>query len=104
MVRRPRPIEDAREFGRLVELERKRTPRAKLDDLFHRVRRGDPRRWKSLSTMYRLWADYKKDRKQNPLQAEFSEWWQRKLQKGGEAPKLRERRLDTGRMRYEDDD
>ena len=64
-----RPIEEAREFGRLVELERKQNPsrREKLDTLFHRVRRTDPRRWGSRPKMYRLWAEYKKDRARQPV-------------------------------------
>jgi hypothetical protein len=103
MARPRRPIEEAYEFGRLVENERKKLPHEKQDDIFHRIRRRDPKRWKSLSTMYRLWGLYKKDREQNPLQAEFSEWWQRQL-KGAEAPKLRGRRPNTGRLSFEDGD
>ncbi|MFH0301004.1 hypothetical protein AAFX91_28020 [Bradyrhizobium sp. 31Argb] len=106
MARARRSIEEAREFGRLVELERSR-PRASLKTIFQRIRRSNPKPWKGRSerTMFRLWADFKKDRKQNPLQAEFAEWWQRQLQgKGGKAPKLRKRRPNTGRLDFNDRD
>ena len=63
MPRGARPISEAREFGRLVELERKPNRREKLETLFFRVRRRDPKRWKSLSTMYRLWKDFEADQK-----------------------------------------
>jgi hypothetical protein len=105
MGRPPRSIEEAREFGRLVELERKSTPGAKDEEIFYRIRRSDPKRWKSRATMYRFWADYKKDLKQNPVQAQFWRWVRDNRDKPSEAPKTRARRPDTGRLGlpYDDD-
>jgi hypothetical protein len=56
-----RPIDEAREFGRLVERERK--PREKLEAVFFRVHRRDPKRWGSPSKMWRLWREFQADKK-----------------------------------------
>ena len=98
--RSKRPIDEARAFGDLVELELKRTPSASLERVFQRIRRSGPKRWrKSDRTMYRLLADFKKDHTENPFRAELLAWMQRD---DGAAPKLRERRPDTGRLDFED--
>jgi len=59
-----RPISEAREFGRLVEAERNPKRREKLETLFFRVRRSDPKRWGSVSKMWRLWRDFQVDQNQ----------------------------------------
>jgi hypothetical protein len=57
-----RPIAEAREFGRLVELARKKSNRSeKLETLFFRVRRQDATRWGSFPKMWRLWAAFQAD-------------------------------------------
>ena len=56
-----RSISEAREFGRLVEAERKPKRREKLETLFLRVWRRDPKRWRSVRTMYRLWWEFRAD-------------------------------------------
>jgi hypothetical protein len=56
-----RSISEAREFGRLVEAERKPTRHEKLETLFLRVWRRDPKRWRSVRTMYRLWGEFLAD-------------------------------------------
>jgi hypothetical protein len=55
-----RQIDKAREFGRLVEGERKPNRRENIETLFFRVHRRNPK-WGSLSTMYRLWGAFQKD-------------------------------------------
>lgn len=59
MSRPAKPIEEARAFGRLVELHRK--PGDKLKSVFERVRRLDPKRWGSTRSMFRLWGRYRAD-------------------------------------------
>jgi seryl-tRNA synthetase len=56
-----RSISEAREFGRLVEAERKPNRHEKLETLFLRVWRRDPKRWRSVRTMYRLWREFRAD-------------------------------------------
>ena len=57
-IGRPRrEVFDALAFGREVERERK--PYDKLETVFHRLHRRDPRRWKSERTMFRLWGEFR---------------------------------------------
>jgi hypothetical protein len=59
--RPPVPIEEARAFGRLVIRERK--PGESLDAVFVRIRRREPRRWRSIRTMWRLWSAFRADQR-----------------------------------------
>jgi hypothetical protein len=65
MIRPPKPIDEAREFGRQIEQERK--PGEKLTAVFARVRRTDRRRWGSERTMFRLWKTYREMRSKRVL-------------------------------------
>jgi hypothetical protein len=59
----PPSINEVREFGRLVEGEFKRMPRPNVGLAFYRISRADKaRRWGSIRSKYRLWADFKKDK------------------------------------------
>jgi hypothetical protein len=58
--RPPRAIIEAREFGEMVERERK--PYEKTKTVFYRLHRRNPKRWKSERTMFRLWKDYHQDK------------------------------------------
>jgi hypothetical protein len=66
-----RDIAAAREFGALVEGERK--PYDKLESTFIRVQRRDPRRWRSMSTMYRLWRLFHADKDWQRLRGRIAE-------------------------------
>jgi hypothetical protein len=72
MARPRRPIEEAREFGYLVGVERPLLPKKAQYKLFECIRRRDPKRWKSMSAMNRLWRAYKEDCKRNRVEA--AEW------------------------------
>jgi hypothetical protein len=60
--RPPRPIDEAREFGRLIEIERGRG--SQLGPAMDAVRRRSPRRWGSRSKMFDLWGQYLADKVQ----------------------------------------
>lgn len=58
--RKPVSLDEAREFARLVEQERK--PGEKLDPtVFLRIRRREPKRWGSTATMWRRWCMAKQE-------------------------------------------
>lgn len=75
---RPRKaIEEAREFGALVEQEKK--PGEKQARVFERVRRHDPLRWKSERTMFRLWKLYRADPGPLPQATAWRRKWLSKI-------------------------
>ena len=62
-VGRPsKSIREASEFGRLVEQEMAQHPDDRQARIFDRIRRRDPRRWKSERTMFRLWKAYRENK------------------------------------------
>jgi hypothetical protein len=69
--RPPTQEAEAREFGRLVEAERK--PGEQLKAVFLRIYRRDPRRWGSAYKMRRLWKGHRRQvRKATALPGELS--------------------------------
>jgi hypothetical protein len=74
MARRGRPpkarvlrLREAREFGRLVEIERGRG--GQVGTAMEAVRRRSPRRWGSRSKMFALWKQYRADKARRARQA-----------------------------------
>ncbi|MBR1153568.1 hypothetical protein [Bradyrhizobium sp. JYMT SZCCT0428] len=47
---------EALEFG--LEVEREWKPYDIIENVFHRLHRRNPQRWKSTRSMYRLWREY----------------------------------------------
>ena len=65
-----RSIKEAREFLRLLDIERERLPDAPQEDVhFHNIRKLDPERWGSMSKMYRLLREGTADREQRLARA-----------------------------------
>ena len=114
--RPPTSIEEAREFLRLLDIERERLPDAKQEEVhFANIRKLDPERWGQIRKMYRLIHAGTADREQRLARvaaalkkagaritaaaaAERVREALARAQRVGDGPTTRVRRLDTGRQ------